>query len=46
MTRSAFLLSTAFLVAFTGAAAAQSVQVIGTFKDWAAYSASEGAGAV
>jgi hypothetical protein len=25
---------------------AQSVQVIGTFKDWAAYSASEGAGAV
>ena len=27
-------------------ASAQSVQVIGTFKDWAAYSASEGAGAV
>ena len=29
-----------------GGAFAQSVQVIGTFKDWAAYSASEGAGAV
>ena len=29
-----------------GSAFAQSVQVIGTFKDWAAYSASEGAGAV
>jgi hypothetical protein len=37
-----------FLIATTlaGAASAQSVQVIGTFKDWAAYSASEGAGAV
>ena len=34
------------VVGFTGAAAAQSVQAIGTFKDWAAYSASEGAGAV
>jgi hypothetical protein len=30
----------------TNGAVAQSVQVIGTFKDWAAYSASEGAGAV
>jgi len=46
MTRSALLLSFVFLVGLTGAAAAQSVQVIGTFKDWAAYSASEGAGAV
>ena len=46
MTRSALLLSFAFLAGLTGAAAAQSVQVIGTFKDWAAYSASEGAGAV
>ena len=38
----------AFLVATSIAtvASAQSVQVIGTFKDWAAYSASEGAGAV
>ena len=38
----------AFLTAISiaGSAAAQSVQVIGTFKDWAAYSASEGAGAV
>ena len=32
--------------AFAGAASAQSVTQIGTFKDWAAYSASEGAGAV
>ena len=46
MTRSALLLSVAIVAALTGAAAAQSVQVIGTFKDWAAYSASEGAGAV
>ena len=38
----------AFLIASSIAtvASAQSVQVIGTFKDWAAYSASEGAGAV
>ena len=38
----------AFLIASTvaGAASAQSVQIIGTFKDWAAYSASEGAGSV
>lgn len=46
MTRSALLLSIAIVAGLTGAAAAQSVQVIGTFKDWAAYSASEGAGAV
>jgi len=46
MTRSALLLSFVFLVGLNGAAAAQSAQVIGTFKDWAAYSASEGAGAV
>jgi hypothetical protein len=31
---------------FAGAAEAQSVQLIGTFKEWSAYSASEGAGAV
>jgi hypothetical protein len=34
------------LACFAGPAQAQSVQEIGTFKDWAAYSASEGAGAV
>jgi hypothetical protein len=34
------------LACFAGPALAQSVQEIGTFKDWAAYSASEGAGAV
>lgn len=39
-------LSLLFALALTGAASAQSVQLIGTFKDWAAYSASEGAGAV
>lgn len=39
---SAFLIASAL----AGSASAQSVQVIGTFKDWAAYSASEGAGAV
>src|SRR3569623_635977 len=39
---SAFLVATSVV----GVASAQSVQVIGTFKDWAAYSASEGAGAV
>ena len=33
-------------VAFAGSAMAQSVQVIGTFKDWAAYSAAEGTGSV
>src|SRR3569833_2404600 len=40
--------NSAFLVATSvaGVASAQSVQVIGTFMDWAAYSASEGAGAV
>jgi hypothetical protein len=37
----------AALIGFSaGAASAQSVTLIGTFKDWAAYSASEGAGAV
>jgi hypothetical protein len=30
----------------TGGASAQSVQLIGAFKDWSVYSASEGAGAV
>ncbi len=39
-------LSLLFGLALTGAASAQSVQLIGTFKDWSAYSASEGAGAV
>jgi hypothetical protein len=34
------------LACFASPALAQSVQEIGTFKDWAAYSASEGAGAV
>jgi hypothetical protein len=34
------------LVCLASPALAQSVQEIGTFKDWAAYSASEGAGAV
>jgi len=34
------------ILALTGAASAQSVTQIGNFKDWAAYSASEGAGAV
>ena len=36
----------ALLVLSAGTASAQSVTLIGTFKDWAAYSASEGAGAV
>jgi len=34
------------LLSLAGGAAAQSVQLIGTFKEWSAYSASEGAGAV
>jgi len=36
----------ALAVGFAGTALAQSVQVIGTFKDWAAYSAAEGTGSV
>ena len=36
----------AVLALLCGTAAAQSVQAIGTFKSWAAYSASEGGGAV
>ena len=36
----------AALFSLTGAASAQSVQLIGQFRDWSAYSASEGAGAV
>lgn len=36
----------AALALLCGSAAAQSVQAIGTFKSWAAYSASGGAGAV
>lgn len=39
-------LSAVLIVLSAGAASAQSVTLIGTFKDWAAYSASEGAGAV
>ena len=39
-------LGAALLVFSAGAASAQSVTLIGTFKDWAAYSASEGDGAV
>jgi hypothetical protein len=39
-------LGAALIVFSAGAASAQSVTLIGTFKDWAAYSASEGAGAV
>ncbi len=39
------LLSTALLLT-ADAASAQSVQSLGDFRDWAAYSASEGAGAV
>ena len=42
----ALFLGLAAAFAFAGAASAQSVTQIGTFKDWAAYSASEGAGAV
>jgi hypothetical protein len=33
-------------LAFTGVAAAQSVRLIGDYRDWSAYSASEGAGAL
>ena len=39
-------LGAALIVVSAGIASAQSVTLIGTFKDWAAYSASEGAGAV
>jgi hypothetical protein len=41
-----FFIAATLLVAGIGAANAQSVQSIGAFKSWAAYSASEGAGAV
>jgi len=34
------------IVVSAGPAAAQSVQQLGTYKDWSAYSASEGAGAI
>jgi hypothetical protein len=37
---------TLFALLASGGALAQSVQLIGTFKDWTAYSASEGAGTV
>ncbi len=40
------LIGVVLAMAVGGSAMAQSVQVIGTFKDWAAYSASESAGAV
>jgi hypothetical protein len=44
--RPLLLLSFCASVALTGAAEAQSVTLIGTFKVWSAYSASEGAGAM
>lgn len=44
--RIAAALSFIAAISLASAASAQSVQVIGTFKDWAAYSASEGAGSV
>lgn len=40
------LIAVAASFAFAGAASAQSVQLIGQFRDWSSYSASEGAGAV
>jgi hypothetical protein len=41
------LIAASCLIALpSGAAMAQSVQVIGTFKDWSAYSASQGTGAL
>ncbi len=40
------LAAAVLLVGGTGAAAAQSVQALGEFRDWAAYSAAEGAGRV
>jgi hypothetical protein len=36
----------AFSLILTGTAAAQSVRLIGDYRDWSAYSASEGAGAL
>jgi hypothetical protein len=42
----AALFGFALTAIFAGSALAQSVQVIGTFKDWAAYSAAEGTGSV
>ena len=44
--RSFLPLSLAATLLLTGAASAQSVTLIGAFKDWSAYSASDGAGAV
>ena len=46
MHRIALAFSAALLVSASGGALAQSVTAIGDFKDWSAYSASEGAGAV
>jgi hypothetical protein len=47
LSRAPIVLATSLLLAGAAAPAfAQSVQLLGTFKDWAAYSASEGAGAV
>ena len=46
MHRFALALSAALLVSASGGTFAQSVTSIGDFKDWSAYSASEGAGAV
>ena len=39
-------LGAALIMLSAGAASAQSVTLIGTFKDWAAYSAAEGTGSV
>jgi hypothetical protein len=42
----ALSIASALSLCAVGSAFAQSVQLIGTFKDWTAYSASEGAGAM
>jgi hypothetical protein len=44
--RSLLPLSLAATLLLTGAASAQSVTLIGAFKDWSAYSASDGSGAM
>jgi hypothetical protein len=46
MHRFALVISAALLASASSGALAQSVTSIGDFKDWSAYSASEGAGAV
>ncbi|HVY52647.1 MAG TPA: invasion associated locus B family protein [Devosia sp.] len=44
--RATFAIALGLAASLAPPAFAQSVQLLGTFKDWAAYSASEGAGAV